>query len=106
VAARPPYLFFKYLAHELRLSSSVLPLLPPPVSGGRVSGGLPSFNRWDDLDLASSPPNLLVNGVRAASPSSSSSSSFPKAQTAELLLRASLAFLSLSAAYLDLPLGY
>ena len=61
----------------------------------------------EERDLANSPPNRDVNGVRISSASSSSSSSPPpRPIVAELLLFASRAFRSFSAAYLDRPLGY
>lgn len=93
-------MFFKYFAHELRFSSSAV------ASTFRLLlGEFWSFSIWEDLDLASSPPNLDVNGVKTSSVSSSSSS-FPSPMVAELLLLANRALRSLRAAYLDLPLGY
>ena len=66
-----------------------------------------TFNICEERDLANSPPNREVNGVRISSASSSSSSSPPPSPiVAELLLFARRAFLSLRAAYLDRPLGY
>jgi len=101
-APRPPYLFFRYFAHELRFSSCSLTSCLLELLGDSWS-----LSMCVDLDLASSPPNLEVKGVRISSASSSSSSSFPPSPImAELLLLANFAFLSLSAAYLDLPLGY
>ena len=97
-APRPPYLFFRYLAQELRFSSCSL--LTSCLLGLELLGEFWSFSRWEDLERASSLPNLEVKGVSRESASSSSSSSLlpPSPMVAELLLLASLAFLSFSAA--------
>jgi hypothetical protein len=98
---RPPYLFLRYFAQELRFSSCSLP------SGWRVlvlaEGEDWSLSICEERDRANSPPNLDVKGVSISSPSSPSSSSSPPSPIiAELLLFASRAFLSLRAAYLPL----
>ena len=107
-APRPPYLFLRYLAQELRFSSCSLTsclLLPAP----ELAGEFWSLSRCEERDRASSLPNREVKGVSRESPSSSSSSSAPAPPSpivAELLLLARRAFRSFSAAYLDRPLGY
>lgn len=98
-------MFFRYLAQELRFSSCSL--LTSCLLVLELLGEFWSFRRWDDLERANSLPNLEVKGVSRESASSSSSSSLlPRPMVAELLLLASLAFLSFSAAYRDRPLGY
>merc|ERR1719471_2204517 len=110
---RVPYLFFRYFAHELRLSLSSCCCCCCCCPDAEAS--LSRFSMWDDFDRASSEPNLEVNGAYSSASSSSSSSSWsiwsppapPREPTsAELLLRASLDWRSLSAAYRDRPLGY